>query len=412
LGRAGVEGLLWGGSSRAEAPIAGTVPHDDRAGRQVAGWLVAAVQQHHEEAGEDRQEWEKAVHQPHQVAHHRRGGRYGMAGLHDDPDPERLLAGRAAAIQRLEQGEIAKEREDVEKDQQRTRTPSEGRGRPGKRPAHEGDQDHSPHDERGVEQRRGGARTHSCELEVQLNVLGRLDPQLLAQVGRSRAVSRGCAHVPILLLDPDLSECMTDIKPMQLGEILDGALTIFGRNLRLFMALGIIALAGPLIYFAFLSGPLSRAFVPLAEQMRVGVQPSLAQWQPVFPLMGLLLVGLMFYYIASYFLAAGTMRIISDTYLGRRPQLGDAVSLGASKMLPLVGVALCKVALLTLVWVGCVIAVVVLAGLMGLVGPRAAALGTFAGFGGAVWVVAFVMCGYGVTAQVLTLEDGVGVFGA
>jgi len=205
---------------------------------------------------------------------------------------------------------------------------------------------------------------------------------------------------------------MTDIKPMQLGEILDGALTIFGRNLRLFMALGIIALAGPLIYFAFLSGPLSRAFVPLAEQMRMGVQPSLAQWQPVFPLMGLLLVGLMFYYIASYFLAAGTMRIISDTYLGRRPQLGDAVSLGASKMLPLVGVALCKVALLTLVWIGCVIAVVVLATVIGLVGPRIAALATFTGFVGAVWVVAFVLCGYGVTAQVVTLEEGVGVFGA
>ncbi len=206
---------------------------------------------------------------------------------------------------------------------------------------------------------------------------------------------------------------MTDIKPMQLGEILDGALTIFGRNLGLFVALGIIALAGPLIFFALLSGPMARAFMPLALQMRMGgVQPSFAQWQPLLPLMGLLLVGLMFYYIASYFLAAGAMRIISDTYLGRRPQLGDAVSLGASKMLPLVGVALCKVALFTLIWFGCVIAVVMLAGVMGLVGPRAAVLAGFGGFGGAIWVVAFVMCGYGVTAQVLTLEDGVGVFGA
>ncbi len=165
---------------------------------------------------------------------------------------------------------------------------------------------------------------------------------------------------------------MTDIKPMQLGEILDGALTIFGRNLGLFVALGIIALAGPLIFFALLSGPMARAFMPLALQMRMGgVQPSFAQWQPLL-----------------------------------------AVSLGASKMLPLVGVALCKVALFTLIWFGCVIAVVMLAGVMGLVGPRAAVLAGFGGFGGAIWVVAFVMCGYGVTAQVLTLEDGVGVFGA
>ncbi len=149
---------------------------------------------------------------------------------------------------------------------------------------------------------------------------------------------------------------MTDIKPMQLGEILDGALTI--------------------------------SFLSLA------------------------LLGLILYYIASYFLAAGAMRIISDTYLGRRPQLGDAVSLGASKMLPLVGVALCKVALLTLLWIGCVIGIVVLATIIGLIGKGVAALATFAGFVGAVWVVAFVMCGYGVTAQVLTLEDGVGVFAA
>jgi hypothetical protein len=120
----------------------------------------------------------------------------------------------------------------------------------------------------------------------------------------------------------------------------------------------------------------------------------------------------MLYYIASFFLAAGAMRIISDTYLGRRPQLADAVSLGASKMLPLVGVALCKVALLALVWIGCVIGVVILATIMGLFGKGLASLAVFAGIAGAVWVVAFVMCGYGVTAQVLTLEEGVGVFGA
>ncbi len=205
---------------------------------------------------------------------------------------------------------------------------------------------------------------------------------------------------------------MTDIKPMQLGEILDGALTIYRRNVGLFSALGIIALAGPLIFFALLSGPMSLSFLPLAEQLRVGRQPSFDQWQPMLPFFGLALLGLILYYIASYFLAAGAMRIISDTYLGRRPQLGDAVSLGASKMLPLVGVALCKVALLTLLWIGCVIGIVVLATITGLVGKGVAALATFAGFVGGVWVVAFVMCGYGVTAQVLTLEDGVGVFAA
>ena len=205
---------------------------------------------------------------------------------------------------------------------------------------------------------------------------------------------------------------MTDIKPMQLGEILDGALTIYRRNVGLFSTLGIIALAGPLIYFALLSGPMSRAFMPLAGELRAGRQPTLDEWRPLLPVLGLLLVGLMLYYVASYFLAAGAMRIISDTYLGRRPRLGDAVALGASKMLPLVGVALCKVALFTLVWIGCVFGVVLLAGAAGLIGKGVAVLATFGGFVAACWVVLFVICGYGVTTQVVTLEEGVGVFGA
>ncbi len=205
---------------------------------------------------------------------------------------------------------------------------------------------------------------------------------------------------------------MTDIKPMQLGEILDGALTIYRRNVGLFTALGIVALAAPLIFFALIAGRMNQAFLPLAEQMRAGRQPSLDAWQPVVPYFGLIALGVVLFYVASYFLAAGAMRIISDTYLGQRPQLGDAVSLGVSKMLPLVGVALCKGVLLALVWIGGIIAVVIVATIAGFIGKGVAVLGTLAGLVGACWFLVYVICGYGVTAQAVTLEDGVGVFAA
>ena len=205
---------------------------------------------------------------------------------------------------------------------------------------------------------------------------------------------------------------MTDIKAMQLGEILDGTLTIYRRNVALFTTLGIIALAVPLIVLALLSGSMSRVFLPLATQLRMGVQPRLDQWQPLAPFIGLMFGALILYYVATYFLAAGAMRIIADTYLGQRPRLGDAVALGASKMLPLLGVAICKVALIAAVWIGCVLCVVLVAGVAGLLGKGVSAIVSVAGFCAAVWVVASVMCGYGLTAQVLTLEEGVGVFGA
>jgi len=216
----------------------------------------------------------------------------------------------------------------------------------------------------------------------------------------------------MLLRHPESSERVTDIKPMSVGEILDGTLTIYRRALGLFSGVGVIALAGPLIYFALLSHSMSSAFEPLAAELRTGVQPSLDMWRPMVPYLGLALVGLLLYYIAAYFLTAAAMRIISDTYLGHRPQLADAVSLGASKMVPLVGVALCKAALFFFVWLGCVIGLVIPAALAGLIGKAAGAVATLAGVVGAVWLVAFLMCGYGVTAQVVTLEPGVGVFGA
>jgi hypothetical protein len=205
---------------------------------------------------------------------------------------------------------------------------------------------------------------------------------------------------------------MADIKPMQVGEILDGALTIYRRNAGLFTRLGIIALAGPVIYFAILASRMTIALAAVSAQLRVGVQPSLGLWAPLLPFLGYLVVGSVIYYLGAYFLMAGAMRIISDTYLGRAPRLRDALALGGSKMLPLCGVALAKLALYFLLWVACGIGVGVLVGIGSLLGKGVGVLALVAGFVGLVWAVAFVASGYGLTAQVVTLEEGVGVFGA
>ena len=65
----------------------------------------------------------------------------------------------------------------------------------------------------------------------------------------------------------------------------------------------------------------------------------------------LLPVGLV-YYVASLVLTAGTIRIISDSYLGREPRLQDALALGWSRLWPLTAVGFGKGIVLMLIMVG------------------------------------------------------------
>src|SRR3989454_9413916 len=110
---------------------------------------------------------------------------------------------------------------------------------------------------------------------------------------------------------------MTDIRPVDLGEILDGGLTVHRRHFGLLVQLGVVALWLPValsIYMQLAGGP---------------------QEHPV--LYG---VTLLIQYFASLLLTAGAVRVISDSYLGHTPPLQDALSLGFSKILPLVVVGL------------------------------------------------------------------------
>src|SRR5258705_1312931 len=153
---------------------------------------------------------------------------------------------------------------------------------------------------------------------------------------------------------------MADLKPMDIGEILDGALTIFRRHFMLFIKIGIIALWFPVALTIYL-------------ELAGGTQEH---WVLA------LLVSIIRYF-AGLFLTASAIRIISDSYLGRQPELSDALALGGSKIMPMFFVGFGKAVLLGLT--GAIIAGIAAVGM-----PRAIASG---GGGAALAVLAVVLVG-------------------
>ncbi len=182
---------------------------------------------------------------------------------------------------------------------------------------------------------------------------------------------------------------MADIRPMNFGEILDGSLMIYRRHFGLFLQLAVVALTLPvllLVYFGvrFLAGFATRT--------------------PDFRALAILIPVVILYYLGSLVLTTGTVRIISDSYLGRTPRLQDALALGVSKIWSLAAVGLGKVIVL------CLIAVVagVLVALLAAVAKGLGALGGFLIIGvivAGIWFDIFVACGYGLTTPVVVLED-------
>jgi hypothetical protein len=169
---------------------------------------------------------------------------------------------------------------------------------------------------------------------------------------------------------------------MDFGEILDGSLMIYRRHFGLFLKLAAAALSVPLVLLVYFG---LRALAEL-------------QQNPVRVLLYLLPIGLV-YYVASLVLTTGTIRIISDSYLGREPRLRDALSLGWSKIWPLTAVGFGKAIVITLIVLGCgVVAGIAVAVLKG-VGV------TIAIVAAGTWFALFVACGYGVTTPVVVLED-------
>lgn len=180
---------------------------------------------------------------------------------------------------------------------------------------------------------------------------------------------------------------MADLKPMELGEILDGALTMYRRHFGLLLRLAVLALWLPVslnIYLQLTGGPLQHSL--------------------------LYFLTALLQYFAGLFLTAGAIRVISDSYLGRPATLAPAISLGMSKIMPLFGVALGKGILLGLIMalVGIVAAVSIPAGAAGGGGAVILLALLFGGLG--MWLFVFVACGYAVTTQVVVLEPLDGAF--
>ena len=179
---------------------------------------------------------------------------------------------------------------------------------------------------------------------------------------------------------------MVELKPMDLGEILDGAMTLYRRHFGLLLRVGVIALWLPCCLTIFV-------------QMTGGPQQHFA----------LYFVTAVLQYFAGLFLTAGAIRIISDSYLGQPTTVAQAISLGVNKMMPLFGVGIGKGLLLGLIAGGAGVVAAVTIPALGSSGAGGLGVAIVL-IGGAVWGTIFVACGYAVTTQVVVLEPLDGAF--
>ena len=182
---------------------------------------------------------------------------------------------------------------------------------------------------------------------------------------------------------------------MQLGEILDGSFNIYRRHFGLFMRLSLIIVWLPTALAVYLSvrfagTPL--AFLNVLEQHPLGS-------------FGLGLVFLIIWVSSSLLLKAGTIRVISDSYLGQEPELGSALRFGVAKIVPLLLVALSKGLLIALIGVFGALGMGLVTVVGRLMGPAIGGLLVVVGVVGLCWLVIWVACGYGTTTPIVVLEE-------
>ena len=192
---------------------------------------------------------------------------------------------------------------------------------------------------------------------------------------------------------------MADLRPMEFGEILDGALSLFRRHFGLFLKLSLAVMWLPIalgVYWRVRFLGLQAANPEQAAALLQGELVSFSLWALVWALVygaGLLL------------LTAGSIRIIADSYLGREPQFGDALGFGVGKIVPLFLVGLGKSLLLILIGVLCGVVIAVTAAVGKALGPGVVILGVFAEVVATVWLVVYVATGYMVTTPTVVLEN-------
>lgn len=186
---------------------------------------------------------------------------------------------------------------------------------------------------------------------------------------------------------------MADLRPMEFGEILDGALQLFRRHFGLFLKLSLAVMWLPLAFSIYWRARFFGLATATPEQTAAVMQSQ------IIPLVLWGLVWGVLYGAGMLLLTAGSIRVISDSYLGREPQFGDAVQFGVGKIVPLFLVGLGKTLFLFLLTILCGVVVA----LTGAAGGMAVLL-VFIEAIAAAWLLIYVACGYMVTTPVVVLE--------
>ena len=135
---------------------------------------------------------------------------------------------------------------------------------------------------------------------------------------------------------------MSDLRPMEFGEVLDGAFTMYRRNFGLFFRLSVAISAVPAALFLYLQFRFSGT---TPDQSMAVFQTHLGE------LIGLGLLWAVLAMCAKVMLTAGAIHVISASYLGRPATLGEALRLGASKIVPLILVGLGKWLLVFIIYI-------------------------------------------------------------
>ena len=192
---------------------------------------------------------------------------------------------------------------------------------------------------------------------------------------------------------------MPDIRPMSFGEIIDGSLKLYRHNFGVFLQLAIAALAVPaalIIYFMMTKA----AELPVTMMMLMG---GVVDWSIIL----YVAVITVTYGIGTFMLSAASIRVVSDSYLGRSTTFGQALGTGVSNILPLLLVGFGKYILLgllaALIGGACMATFMTVsstAGSAGLGTGLAAGIGLLG-----AWLWIWIASGYGITTPVVVLEQ-------
>ncbi len=182
---------------------------------------------------------------------------------------------------------------------------------------------------------------------------------------------------------------------MRLGEILDGSFNIYRRHFGLFMRLSLILVWLPTAAGIYLNLRFNNSPFEVLAIFQENIGRSI----------GLTILAVLIWSVCGLLLKAGTIRIISDSYLGQEPELGASLRFGVSKIIPLLVVALSKGLLLIILYIVSGLGVALLYFMGRMAGPAMGALMVFVGVIGALWFVIWIACAYGTTTPIVVLED-------